>query len=98
MPAGPHGTPPALDILDAFALAGRGVFLRLRSDAPVVDGGDGPYVLTVVATPRVGPLRPHPVAAPYELLVRAGTPLQVTVAVVAPDGLRTERRTTVSFG
>ncbi|MEU1618733.1 hypothetical protein ABZ479_15730 [Streptomyces sp. NPDC005722] len=136
VPPGPLGTPPTLDILEAFELAGRGVFLRLRSDAPVVDGGAGPHLLSVVATPRRapnGPLLPLPrpmsltvplpdvptvvpdrpffTRAPiqvartndqspymYELLVRTGAPLLVAVAVVAPDGLRTDRRTTVALG
>ncbi|MGH3949940.1 MAG: hypothetical protein ACRDSE_12565 [Pseudonocardiaceae bacterium] len=133
VPAGPLGTAPSLDIVDAFEIRGRGVLLRLRSDAPVVDAGDGPHVMHIVATPVLRPiwppwLRPRPlrfsVALPdiptierprpfpprdpiqvvrtgretpsrYDALIRVGTPLRVTVAIVAPDGLRTERETRV---
>ncbi|MGH3517966.1 MAG: hypothetical protein ACRDQ7_11230 [Haloechinothrix sp.] len=133
VPAGPLGNPPSLDILDAFEIRGRGVLARLRSDAPVVDLGEGPHLLHIAATqanrpiwpprPRPRPIRlsvalpdiptverhrPFPPREPiqvvrtndespfsYDVLIRSGTPLDISVAIEAPDGLRTSRRTTV---
>jgi hypothetical protein len=144
VPAGPLGSPPSLDILEFFRIIGRGVVIRLRSDAPIVAGPDGPHMLEVSARPvRRGPWwtlepieprirlpvdlpgRPPPplrlvvplpniprsrldlplpaadrilvvriTAAPpheYQVLVRAEPRLEVALAIVAPDGLRTNR-------
>ncbi len=51
----PGWSPPpeiSLDILDVFAIAGRGVVAQLRSDAPV--DGSPPGVMTIRATGRIG--------------------------------------------
>lgn len=61
--------PPNLELIDAFAVVGRGVVVRVRSDADVA--ADPPYVLAVLAqqTRRPFPLGPPPrrVRAQFEL-------------------------------
>ncbi len=45
----PPGVTPTLEVLDLFALAGRGLVARLRSDAPVGADAPGPALLAVDA-------------------------------------------------
>ena len=46
----PASAPPTLEVLDVFSLRGRGLVVRLRTDAPVTAEPPGPATLSVTAT------------------------------------------------
>ncbi len=60
-------TPPQLDLVDAFRIAGRGVVVVVTSSAPVRNAP--PYVLEIAAAPapRTFPPQPRPVRVRFDL-------------------------------